>query len=104
MRNSNILKWGNNNKNNKLSLGSGGKNNNPDKSKTSYFVKTRLRKRSSFDKHFLQVCFFKKYVNRVIPVTRPSDLLYLPSVTSLPTLKFRINVLSAYSFLREVIS
>jgi hypothetical protein len=32
MRNSNILKWGNNNKNNKLSLGSGGKNNNPDKS------------------------------------------------------------------------
>ena len=53
MRNSNILKWGNNNKNNKLSLGSGGKNNNPDKSKTSYFVKTRLRKRSSFDKHFL---------------------------------------------------
>jgi len=32
MRNSNILKWGNNNKNNKLSLGNGGKNNNPDKS------------------------------------------------------------------------
>jgi len=32
MRNSNILKWGNNNKNNKLSLGNGSKNNNPDKS------------------------------------------------------------------------
>ena len=33
MRNSNILKWGNNNKNNKLSLGLGSKNNTPDKSK-----------------------------------------------------------------------
>lgn len=32
MRNSNILKWGNNNKNNKLSLGLGSKNNTPDKS------------------------------------------------------------------------
>jgi len=32
MRNSNILKWGNNNKNNKLSLGSGSKNEKNDKS------------------------------------------------------------------------
>ena len=36
MRNSNILKWGNNNKNNKLSLGLGSKNNTPDKSKIFY--------------------------------------------------------------------
>ena len=42
MRNSNILKWGNNNKNNKLSLGLGSKNNTPDKSKIfpilNYFI------------------------------------------------------------------
>ena len=56
MRNSTILKWANNNKNNKLSLGSS-KNNDKGKTETVWSTRLKMRKKNLHHNFFYYLLF-----------------------------------------------